>query len=316
MLNVEILSVCMYVRMARHMVQKSRAVTTRTGNWQDVTRPLRTRTGKTSRDHSERARNIGVPKNCQNAYWDFKTSPELSEHVPKIKVTCLGLTWHCHVRECDPKMAAESSSSSGSSSTSSKSVLVCLGESKKQVSFECCEDADEEKKAFTDAMLYEFSDVLPSPSPPLIIQLKDERWEGEFLDLSKKAKIPHHTVVRVILGDESAKVRKKSASIVHFNKFTCIYRVQASLLKDHTFVKKWAIYLNIIPGSSVSGGTRKRVFDPHSESVVSSNQRKKKAAFKTVRPVTREVIVLSEYTLKLPKSACRQKLREMGVLYL
>ncbi len=94
-------------------------------------------------------------------------------------------------------------------------------------------------------MLYEFSDVLPSPSPPLIIQLKDERWEGEFLDLSKKGKIPHHTVVRVILGDKSAKVRKKSASIVHFNKFICIYRVQASLLKDHTFVKKWAIHLNL-----------------------------------------------------------------------
>ncbi len=56
-------------------------------------------------------------------------------------------------------------------------VLVCLGESKKQVSFECCEDADE---AFTDAMLYEFSDVSPSPSPPLIIQLKDAQWEGSF----------------------------------------------------------------------------------------------------------------------------------------
>ncbi len=26
------------------------------------------------------------------------------------KVMCLGLMWHCHVCECNPKMAAESSS--------------------------------------------------------------------------------------------------------------------------------------------------------------------------------------------------------------
>ncbi len=68
-------------------------------------------------------------------------------------------------------------------------------------------------------MVYKFSDVLPSPSPP---QLNDEGWEGEFLDLSKKAQkfpIILHIVVRVILGGESAiKVRKRFASTVHFNK--------------------------------------------------------------------------------------------------
>ena len=69
---------------------------------------------------------------------------------------------------------------------------------------------------------------------------------------------------------------------------------------------------NLFPGASFSGSTRKRSFDPNSESVVRSNQRKKKAGIKTVRPVTREVVVLSGYTPKVPKSRVRQKLRDDG----
>ena len=91
--------------------------------------------------------------------------------------------------------------------TQTKSVLVCFGESKKRVSFPCSDkDADVEKKAFLDAVYYEFCELLPSPPPPLIIQLKGEDWEGEFVDLAKDAKIPHHSVVRVISVNVYAKV--------------------------------------------------------------------------------------------------------------
>ena len=102
------------------------------------------------------------------------------------------------------------SSTSCSNQSQTKTVLVCFGEHKRQVSFPINESADLEKKSFVEAVHFEFTDVLPSPSPPLIIQLKNERWDGHFVDLSNKAIIPQHSVVRVIPEVDSAKVEISS----------------------------------------------------------------------------------------------------------
>ena len=56
----------------------------------------------------------------------------------------------------------------------------------------------------------------------------------------------------------------------------------------------------LFPGSSTE--RPKRPFDPQAESVVLSNQKKKKAGVKTVRTVTREVVLVSN----------RQQLKEDG----
>ncbi len=65
-----------YVPMARHMVQKSRAVTTRTGNWQDVARPLRTCTEyRSTEELSERV--LGF----QDVARTFRTRSENQSHM-------------------------------------------------------------------------------------------------------------------------------------------------------------------------------------------------------------------------------------------
>ena len=84
-----------------------------------------------------------------------------------------------------------------------KSVLVCFHESKRAVSFPCCESPIEEREAFLEVVHHEFVDLLPSPPPPLIIQLKDEEW-GEFVDVTKSAKIPHHCIVKLILAPSAS----------------------------------------------------------------------------------------------------------------
>ena len=90
-----------------------------------------------------------------------------------------------------------------------KSVLVCLNENKREVSFPEGLSVEEEKKEFLDAVHSVFSDLLPaSPPAPLTVQVKSEEWDGEFIDIGNETTIQHHSVVKVIPSSAS-----KSANV-------------------------------------------------------------------------------------------------------
>ena len=65
----------------------------------------------------------------------------------------------------------------------------------------------------------------------------------------------------------------------------------------------------LFSSSKVPSGSRKRTFNPQSECVASERQRKKKASSSS-RAVSRDVVVLSDYTPKIPKNQFRTELRQ------
>ena len=106
-------------------------------------------------------------------------------------------------------------------SSSSKSVLVCLGESRRPVSFRRGDTAATERKALVLSVASAFEDVFdaepPSPSN-LLLQLKSEEWGGEFVDLKSDEPIPDRSVLRIVLGKckvslDPMVVRSESLSI-------------------------------------------------------------------------------------------------------
>ena len=74
-----------------------------------------------------------------------------------------------------------------------KTVLACLGERKREVTFTAEGD---KMKALTDAIKRVYADKLQIDGE-LVIQLKDENWGGEFVDASTTT-IPDRGVVKVI----------------------------------------------------------------------------------------------------------------------
>ena len=86
-----------------------------------------------------------------------------------------------------------------------KSVLVCLGEHKRPVTFAASSDASLEKKDLQKAIAVAFEDVIGKSADPgsLLIQLKNEGWAGEFVDVSEGAPIPDSSVVRAVALDKS-----------------------------------------------------------------------------------------------------------------
>ncbi len=62
-----------------------------------------------------------------------------------------------------------------------KSVLVCLGERKREVSF-ACHSSYQELEALSVAVRDVYSDVLKGEED-LIFQVKGKEWNGEFIDI-------------------------------------------------------------------------------------------------------------------------------------
>ena len=89
-----------------------------------------------------------------------------------------------------------------------KSVLVCLGERKRGVSFSCGKDSEEERAAIIEAVKEAYKDVSKFDGD-LVLQIKSELWEGEFLDLATGEVIPNKAVLRAIL--------EVSPSIYYYN---------------------------------------------------------------------------------------------------
>ncbi len=195
-----------------------------------------------------------------------------------------------------------------------KSVLVCLGDRKREVSL------SREWKAFMEALHCTFADVLPgSSSGKLIVQIKSRNWEGEFVDLPQNSQITHHSVLRIVPEIESHKV---CSFKIFTSIFYCLNQGEGLAQKGSSLCQKMGkppvdakeSLSKLFPGSNIGGGCRKRAFDPQSESLVLSNQRKKKAGIKSVRQVTREVLLLSDYTPKIPKGKFRTEMKRIKSL--
>jgi len=64
-------------------------------------------------------------------------------------------------------------------------VLVCLGD----------------RKNILEAIRNTFSDVLPCTAQ-FILQIKNENWGGDFLDISKSGEVPDRSVLKVRILNE------------------------------------------------------------------------------------------------------------------
>ncbi len=87
--------------------------------------------------------------------------------------------------------------------TSTKTVLVCLGERKRSISFPSS-NPYLERLTLIEGIQNTFSDVLAGPStgsPTFFLQVKSEEWDGEFLDLKEEDVIWGRSVIRVCTTD-------------------------------------------------------------------------------------------------------------------
>ena len=82
-----------------------------------------------------------------------------------------------------------------------KTVLCRLGERRREVIYRK-EDGKAELLTLTEAVRSVFSDVI-AESSRLILQKKNENWEGEFLDIQEAESIPDHTVIRGVVEKPS-----------------------------------------------------------------------------------------------------------------
>ena len=79
-----------------------------------------------------------------------------------------------------------------------KTVLVCLGERKREVTF-CSRNDENDRKTLLEETLKVYGDVLDSTSSGqnhLNLQLKREEWEGQFVDIIGMKSIPDKSVLR------------------------------------------------------------------------------------------------------------------------
>lgn len=95
------------------------------------------------------------------------------------------------------RMAEIEGSSSKSVPVEKKVVLVCLGEQRKPVSF-ISDGTVEERKVLRDAIAVAYSDSPCSVAEKPILQMKNELWDGVFVDIGKEEVIPNRAVLRIV----------------------------------------------------------------------------------------------------------------------
>ena len=84
-----------------------------------------------------------------------------------------------------------------------KEVLVRLGVHSRVVRF-----ADDSKEELYSNIRATFSDVsqVGAPNTKLLVQIKDKRWSGEFIDIKEDKNIPDHSVLNVIVLSQAEQV--------------------------------------------------------------------------------------------------------------
>ncbi len=89
-----------------------------------------------------------------------------------------------------------------------KTVLVCLGERKREVSFSCIRSNEEEEtdvKALLKKLGKVFCDVLSADKirlDQLVLQYKNEDWSGEFIDAM--GSISDKSIIRAVVCQDGA----------------------------------------------------------------------------------------------------------------
>lgn len=97
-----------------------------------------------------------------------------------------------------------------------KKVLVCLGENRREVMF------SGNAKDLLEGVVEVFSDILSAQkisASQLVLQLKNEDWGGDFLDIDKvTAEIPDKSVIKVVkmsqLGCSSRDTETEASEMV------------------------------------------------------------------------------------------------------
>ena len=83
-----------------------------------------------------------------------------------------------------------------------KVVLCCFKDHRRSVKYSGSIDN------LNKAVAEKFSDLLPQDCE-VFLQLKEEFWEGQFVDINKDDNIPNHAVVRIVMEKPSPKVISK-----------------------------------------------------------------------------------------------------------
>ena len=101
----------------------------------------------------------------------------------------------------------ESGSTSATVAAATKEVLACFGEHKRVLKFSSGSPA-QEINSLKQAFLITFSDVLENgvEEKNLVVQLKNELWRDQFLDVSDDQIISNRSVVNVALSSPSDSV--------------------------------------------------------------------------------------------------------------
>ncbi len=102
--------------------------------------------------------------------------------------------------------AAACSSNTSTTTGEVKNVLVCIGERKRAVSFPVQTSPKAELQALLTAIANVFEDVIPKATAHLALQLKNEKWGGEFLDVVEGGVIPDKSVLRVFQDSQVCEV--------------------------------------------------------------------------------------------------------------
>ena len=85
-----------------------------------------------------------------------------------------------------------------------KEVLVGIGERKRPVTFQSSSDPSKEKESLLMAIKDVFKEVLTDKDEErLILQVKSDRWNGEFVELHGDMVVDNHSIVQLSVDAQS-----------------------------------------------------------------------------------------------------------------
>ena len=123
---------------------------------------------------------------------------------------------------------------------STKEVLICFGDRKRPVKFVTSEnDPDEELPSLTAAAKAAFSDILERENTQqLILQIKSERWNGEFVDvLANGNTIPDNSVLQMYLGETEKSRQEVGNSVLYqYPHFVCDFKFMCEYFEYATII--------------------------------------------------------------------------------
>ena len=119
-------------------------------------------------------------------------------------------------------------------SSSFKTVLVCLGEHKREVKVSV---AGTERKQLEEAVCDVFSDVLDQRGTSLLFQVKSEGWAGEYVDLGEGDTIPNGSIIKAVVLEQV------------YNYPTCMttYTTSCGVSKEYL---KWQTLYTVVGGNT------------------------------------------------------------------